>query len=343
MTLPAPPCPNCGCESCDIYSDTFGTDTIANYTQVSGSWAVSSGQLDPPATGLLKVNDADPGTGDGVNFSTTFTAGSSTGTFYWIIDYVDADNYHYAAINVTGSTTATIRIGKRTSGADTDLVTAKSVTSFSWSSTYPVFICTRGGLLGADIETLFFGSPRQTSVLERTTLHGGDFAALRTASVGSSARFDALAYKVVSDDCERCKTYGCTTNCIDMPLSVSLTFSNVNNGTYCAGGDLNQTFVVDYMEDNDHPTIGGDPNDCLSYKVLEDFCAAGDDLVVRWFFQNANDLFQVDVNTDWAAHPGSADFAFASADLGTKPFNCAELGTLNLTNGTEDCVAVINP
>ena len=37
--------PGCECCGCDRVEDDFGTDTISNYSQMSGSWSISGGEL----------------------------------------------------------------------------------------------------------------------------------------------------------------------------------------------------------------------------------------------------------------------------------------------------------
>jgi hypothetical protein len=254
MFTRALPCPNCGCgPSCDLVSDDFSANTIANYTQVSGSWSIGSGKLDPPASGLLKVNQAAPVSPDGARVKWMFNFASNTGTFRVIIDYVDANNYHYCEFICSGSGTATIRLWERVSSVETALASAETVTGFFWSNDYSVALCWTGEVLRA---TAFFST--STTPLIFTTADaddlGGDYAGVSVVTAHSSSRIDNLLLSTLADGCDDCPPL-CGACSGTVPVEAQVVFTGASNGTCssCASS-FDGTFVLPFRSNID---LGG--------------------------------------------------------------------------------------
>lgn len=138
-------CRDC-CASCTIAQDTFdradSSSLGADWTVVSGTWSIADNGLQPPGLldDIVKFNAADPGDADGVRWSTTLNGGGVglSGVIRWIVDYVDADNYHCAEIILGG--TSTLRLYRRQSGTDTQLGSSVSM-SLNDTDTHTIEVC----------------------------------------------------------------------------------------------------------------------------------------------------------------------------------------------------------
>lgn len=249
------------CPGCDIATDDFSTDTIANYDQRSGSWSVSGGKLVPPTSGLLVGNTA--AAAQGIKFSASFNFASATGSARWIVDYVDDSNYHFAEVVCTGATSATLQIFKRVAAANTAISPPRTLTGFSWSTDVTIAIC--------------FSSTSFTAVLDATRWrmatvddHGGLKAGVATVSVSSSARFDDWSFTILGETCSTCTiTAGCYGSVVDADFSiasgtVAANFNVVSgvwtdsNTAFCTGSghmtSASADAVVVYNTDVDNAT-----------------------------------------------------------------------------------------
>jgi hypothetical protein len=250
------------CQNCTLFADNFdraNTTTLSDYTEVSGDWAVASNRLDPPGSGLLKVTLSTPVSPDGVKISATCNFGGGVGEVRLLVDYVDALNYHYAAVTSSGSTTATIRIWKVTGGSPTALTSADTIgatSSFSWSADFTLEVCWEDDRIGASYERSGFVTVSQGAI---TTAHGGNFTGLETVSVGINARFDDLLVATLADGCERCGEV--CEFCEHASFQVDV--AGVANGTCSDCAALNQSYVIDRVPpDAECLWEGGDEQTC---------------------------------------------------------------------------------
>jgi hypothetical protein len=244
MPLGIIPCASC-C-GCDLFTDDFSADNLAtNYTQVSGSWAVASGELDPPATGILLLNTVDPLTADGVRLSIAWNFGGATGKLRLLVDYTSSSNYHFVEIDCTGATSATLQLYRRSGGSNTALhAVAANIGSFGWSTEGTVAVCWKDGILEGTYNT--------TGLTDQTTAHGGDDVGIETVSVGASARADDLALARTSDGCPQCAVSGTCCLCSTSASKYLLvTLAGVTDHADCTDLSLiNGTYVVEFFSGN---------------------------------------------------------------------------------------------
>jgi hypothetical protein len=243
------PCPNCGCEpGCDLVSDDFSANTIANYTQVSGSWSIGSGKLDPPASGLLKINQAAPVSPDGTRVKWMFNFASNTGTIRIIVDYVDADNYHYCEVICSDASTATIRLWERDSTVETALEDAEGLSSFTWSNDYSVAVCWTGERLRASIFFSTSTTPIAFTTAAATDL-GGDYAGVSVVTAHSSSRFDNMLLSTLADGCADCPPV-CGPCSGAVPVELQVDISGMANGTCGSCASLDGVYVLPFNNYN---------------------------------------------------------------------------------------------
>ena len=243
MLARALPCPTCGCQPavvCELFSDDFNranTSSLgADYSEASGDWEITSNRLNPPASGILKVTLSTPVSPDGVKISAVCNF-IGTGEMSLCVDYVDTNNYTYATVVSTGATTAKMRIWQVVGGTPTALTTDDTIPSFSWTTDFTLEVCWDGQSVGA-FYTQGANTLSQGAVIE--TPNGGNFTALRTASVNTSARFDDLAVTSLAEGCERCGDV--CTECEHATFQIDL--AGIANGSCTDCADANNSYIV---------------------------------------------------------------------------------------------------
>lgn len=133
----------CCCEPCEILTDTFATDTIANYDQRSGSWSVSGGFLTTTsASALIVSNTAVPSTLSKVHVFAVLKMASSSDKGRVVFAYVDDNNYWFVEVQ-PGAVDGSMSLYKRASGTNT-LQGSVGITSFTASNYSKVRVCYDG-------------------------------------------------------------------------------------------------------------------------------------------------------------------------------------------------------
>jgi hypothetical protein len=298
------------CESCTLFADSFdraNTTTLSDYTETVGDWQVTSNRLDPPANGLLKVNLSTPVSPDGVRVSVVFNFGGATGEMSVMVDYVDASNYHYAEVICTGSTSATLQIVQVTGGVPTDLTTATSIPSFSWSADRTLTVCWDGEYIAATIGTI--AAPTLTDAAT-TTGNGGNFTGLRCLSVGTSARFDDLNVSSMAEGCQQCSE--CDACSPDL-VEVQVDLAGFADGT-CTCSLVNGTHFL---------PIQVPQHECFYEKRITHSCGAMDYFAIGASLDTSADEIRVAVINPIG---GTMDCQFLKSGIGT----CADWDGLDV-------------
>lgn len=264
------PCPNCGCEPplvCELFTDDFNrADTSslgADYSEASGDWEITSNRLNPPASGILKVTLSTPVSPNGVKIAAVCNF-IGTGEMSLCVDYVDTNNYTYATVVSTGATTAKMRIWQVVGGTPTALTTDDTIPSFSWTTDFTLEVCWDGQSVGA-LYTQGANTLSQGAVIG--TPNGGNFTALRTASVNTSARFDDLAVTSLQEGCERCGAV--CTQCEHATFQIDI--AGITNGTCTDCADANKSYIVKRIQPD---------SDCIWGLGLVDLCGFTDSYFV---------------------------------------------------------------
>jgi|GEM_PF-4318035 len=139
----------CCTNNCEIASDNFDradSTTVDGWTEVTSGWEIAGNALKPPFGGLndvIRFDTPDPGTADGIRWSTAFNSDSTEfipGEMKWIVDYVDANNFHYGEVVSSGANQVTLRLYRRESGTNTELAELV-VNGFDWGIAHTVAVC----------------------------------------------------------------------------------------------------------------------------------------------------------------------------------------------------------
>lgn len=147
-----PGCCGCGGTTCALFSDNFtradSTSLGASWTEVQGNWEINTNTLRVTSAFLpaILVSASAPSQ---QNYSMTWTyLNAVSGTkFRGIYGYTNTSNYYYAELELTSSTTATIKLYSRSGGSDTLLSTSSSFTVVSGGGS--LTMCYNGTLLSA--------------------------------------------------------------------------------------------------------------------------------------------------------------------------------------------------
>jgi hypothetical protein len=308
------PCPTCGCDTldCTLFADDFNradTTTLSDYTEVSGNWAIVSNRLDPPAAleALLKVNLSTPVSPDGVRISAICNFGSATGHAGLMVDYVDASNFQYANIECTGSTNATLQLIQVSGGTPSNLTTATSIPSFSWSADTSLTVCWDGEYIAATVGDV--ASPTLTDAAV-TTDGGGDYTGLRIAVVGTSARFDDLNVSSMGEGCPQCSECDA---CDPDLTEVQVDLAGFADGT-CTCSLVNGTHFL---------PIQVPQHECFYEKQITHSCGAMDYFAIGASLDTSADEIRIGVINPLG---GTMDCQFLKSGIGT----CADWDGLDV-------------
>lgn len=118
------------CTECTIASDNFNradSSTVDGWTEIAGDWSIADNGLKPPTSGLddiIRFDTPDPEdpADDGIRWTISFDMGSSlSGEVRAIVDYVDANNFHFAEVVPGAANQLILRLYKRESGTNSEL------------------------------------------------------------------------------------------------------------------------------------------------------------------------------------------------------------------------------
>jgi hypothetical protein len=243
---------------CNIYTDTFASNLLATkWIQVAGSWSVAGGQLVPSATGDLIVTvdqDATTPAIYGQFASLPIFYGDSPAKVRLIVDYVDADNYHFATA-VCGALSSTVEVGKRVAGADTILATKTASHSRTIAAGQRSLQCCfdSTGRLRATLTVYPFG-PQVVSVSKvGETWLGGRKGGVQAQVYAADLKFEEFIFKhLTRGPFDICAT--CGVEC-ETQTGSPLRFATFCDDAYPAPGsiivDLGVTGITDGLCDCD--------------------------------------------------------------------------------------------
>lgn len=306
------PCSNCCI--CSFLNDPFTTNTIANYTQVSGSWSISSGRLRTSSSTALIVCNADgPDTAGGV-YARIFGV---VGDVHRVVaNYVDANNYLWVEIDRVSSSLVTLSLYDRTSGTDTLIDSISRSAGYSGTFETPVRVCWGEGFASV----MWSSSANEYARGAYTAKTGGLKSGLGVDTlVGSEMSFDDWQMFVPQNNadgspistCQECRT---CSPCSDIePLEIQAVISGVLAGTGTAACAnclaLNATWIFDH--DNNFKCYYRKTGSCGAMRIR---------IERRW------GLFGVGPPTAWLVFDlGFANALLREIQLPSPQFVCAGL------------------
>jgi hypothetical protein len=249
-----PGCPCCE-TTCQFFSDDFAVDDLAtNYTSVSGSWAISSGNLHTASSSaVLTGSTANPNSNANTKVSVTVNIATSGDIARIILNYQNSSNYWFAELKA--GTGAYLRIYQRSGGSNTQKATV-SIT------------LANGGVLCASILN---GTQIVTSILDdvnakQSLVADGTFTqtgyGLGTGTLSGSVTFDSLSVGITSSDCPACE--GCTFCDVGSdPTEFELVISGVTNQLCSSCSAYNATYILQFIRGDGGDLNAGFANYCL--------------------------------------------------------------------------------
>lgn len=181
--------PNCCCVSCVFWADDFNRASLGtDWTQVSGSWSISSNALSSPSTGVI-TTPASTSTDMVVIVDYTTSAG---GVVQIIVNYLDASNYNY--LQITQGSPGTLKLFEVVGGTPNELASLSATIATSDTAR----VCQGNGVLTGYL----MNTANYVSTASHTTHSSGYKAGLETT--GTAATFDNFHGYVVTAGCPFC-------------------------------------------------------------------------------------------------------------------------------------------
>lgn len=233
--------------ACTILTDNFGTDTIANYDQRSGTWTVGSGTLSTAsASGLIISNTT---LRDDIGQVVVSIAGIGTGEIAGVVGaYIDDDNYLLAELECVNSGTSEweIRIIERVAAANTTIIERTQV-FLNALSFHGIKLCWNGTHASITLDA----SPGANAMWQSTLV--GNKAGMAVTNNTGTMNFDGFNLLDSFDNistCAECDTH-CASACIGhtSTMQVQADISSIGSGTCGDCSALNTTHILDLWQE----------------------------------------------------------------------------------------------
>lgn len=238
------------CQSCccSIFTDDFNraddTDLGADWSEVSGSWSITSNTLRTTSTSAVCVHDTGEGS---ARLRASVSLRGGTGDFLRVIfGYVDSSNYWFAEVKIGTSSAGRLDIYQRSSGTNT-LKVSRTTISIAADTWHSCSVCyTTDGVISA---ALYPGGGGLHTVAFPASLSTEDIVGVGTGSTASSSvQFDDFTASRVGDNCPECPSpcLGCTDD--EGPPAWDITLPTLTDDA-CSKCDTDysgQTFRVYY-------------------------------------------------------------------------------------------------
>ncbi len=236
--------PCCCGGGCQFFSDDFAVDDLAtNYTSVSGSWAISGGNLHTASSSaVLTGSTANPNSDSNTKVSVTVNIATDGDTARIILNYQNSSNYWFAEVKAGSG--AYLRIYQRSGGSNTQ----KATNSISLAISTPITFCA-AIVNGSVIVTSYddgsnFGSAGFDGTFSNTGW------GLGTGTLAGTVTFDDLSVLVTgtagTDTCPACAVQCSGGHCTG-DLSVAaykIVISGWANGTCTDCANQDGTYYV---------------------------------------------------------------------------------------------------
>ena len=256
------------CCGCTLWDDTFSVDLIAtDYTVVSGTWSIASGNLNTTSTNALIVSNTTLGTSSGVvRAQVTYSVMANGDTMRFYGNYKDANNCLVGEI-IKGATTGTLKLYSRIGGVETEIASQAGLSlslivdyCLSWSPTIAM-------LTTGDVPSSAYARALYTPISDG--YQGGMGSG---ATVTGTVRFQRFIIARHPDESSACTDCRPCTPCSDLePDEVSVEITGVTNGSCATCANYNTTWVL--------PNVGGCTYRYDDHNVC--FAGFGDDMTYR--------------------------------------------------------------
>ncbi len=289
----------CGCKTCTIAADDFNradntdidTGSSAGWTEVSGSWAIVSNELQCTSAGIAICNTPHPDSAP-QSFVTATARRTANGTASIILAYVDST--HYYEVRYTIGSGAKIQILRADGGAPEEI---KSLAvTINTGTAHPIAACVDAS---GFITAYFSGIPRLTA-------YQGAPAGVQVgfAAGSGTTEFDSFTMSKSGPGCSVCEPVAdcsslCDTDSGPFLLLVEISGVTTGNGQ-CATcvSHHNGMFIVPFEVGS--PTVckwtSAVPFQCFVSEIrahlyaasgIDPHTSSGDDHIMVTFFNQS--------------------------------------------------------
>ena len=336
---------SCCCASCAICSDDFdrGDDTdidtgsACGWTEVSGSWDITSNQLRCTTAGVALCDTAHPDSNTTMTVDVSFQHATSGSACDVIVGYVDTTNWYYARYKVAGGS-GSIDIRKNVGGSHSSIKLFAAVT-MNTATAYTANVCVdEDGILSAALDGTakvsasvygISGSKCALGASGSGTAIFDDFVYTKTLeSVDASACGDCVEAAAADSNCTNCDGSGQN---LSAEWQAVITGNADYNGTYIIRNDA----YVEVSQICLLRSAGPAPSGCAALTNYRLELAAAS---IRWVFANPSPTQEA----TWANSSGPSDCLstggpYALTNTGVYP------GTLSPCPNNTGSTATVTP
>jgi hypothetical protein len=234
------------CDSCTIFSDTFASDDLsANWTNVSGTFAIASGTLNCTSASAAEVTNAASGAGaTGIYVSADITCATTSDKGRLITAYTDSNNYWFCEVQ-PGATNGTLKLFQRSAGVDTQRGSTQTLTGFHATDVIHVFLCVGGGFVRVmayeTTSAMFFISFSSSPTITSKQAGCG------TGSGSSDVKFDNFLFSKSGFEDSHC--HDCFPCCnLSAPVSLQVVIAGISNESSSDCASANGTWTLPFIE-----------------------------------------------------------------------------------------------
>ena len=211
----------CCCTGCDIASDEFDRASVgAGWTQVSGSWSISSNRLETSDSDALAIFATDHPEGSSSHHISVLGKVSDTGSkIRGIVAYDSADDYIFAELMINSSDCSEIKFFERVGGSTSQVGDTRNVGILATGTDYRLEVCFQDDTYPNDdgelcVKLSLSDGSHSWTFCESSITATGDQVGLGTGTLTSSgsASFESFDWNISKKDqgsCPDCKGSTC--------------------------------------------------------------------------------------------------------------------------------------
>ena len=299
----------CCCSTCTFASDDFDRDDNANidtgssagWTEVSGTWDITSNKLVCSGAGIALCNTAHPDSASTMQVTVDFSHDTSGSTVDVIVGYTSSSDYYYARFTVGGGSSG-IEIRRNNAGFHTGISGGSYAYTMAVNTTYTAVVCiAKNGIIYAQLS----GTGAGLGSLDPRTITGTK-AALGTSAANATFNNFSIAKSYDASSAASCQK--CPTACNSCSGQTPTSYQCIVTGSGYAGTYICDGFVPQVL-------YNAGTNGCTWYVVISPFCTTNDKAILT-LQGGGGFIFTI-------RHPEStATIAANWSGVATTPYDC---------------------
>lgn len=264
----------CCCSTCTYASDNFdrtnNTDIDASsgvgWTEVSGTWDITSNKLVCSAAGIALCNTAHPDAASTMQVTVDISHDTAGSTVDVIVGYTSSTDYYYARFTIGGGSPG-VDIRRNNGGAHSSIAGGGIAYSLAINTTYTAIVCiAKNGVVSA----LVSGTSAGCASLNPATITGTKAA---LGSSAANATFDNFSIAKSYDASSAASCSKCFTACVHCSGTVPTAYQCIVTGSGYAGTYLCDGFVPQVF-------YNGGTSGCTWYVSISPFCTTNDKAIL---------------------------------------------------------------